>query len=117
MNLFDSANLACVAYAEVDGATGASTACNSGLLTTRVSTGVYHLSLPTGLGQVASKDLIVVQPKVTTAPSTPAGNVTALVNDTDTDTKVVYCGNSVTTQVDCSFSVIVLRTTVPPTTA
>ena len=61
--LFDSAGLAIVAYAQVDGATGQSegttSLANSGVNTTRTSTGMYYVTLPTRTrpGPVAGPDL------------------------------------------------------------
>ena len=43
---FSGANLATVAYADVDGATGASTATNSGVATTVVASGTYVQNIP-----------------------------------------------------------------------
>ena len=115
MNAYSTANLALVAYAEVDGATGASTATNSGVTTTRTSTGVYLVALPSVLTQFSARDLIFVQPKSTAALG--VSNVpSALVNDIPTATKIVYIGDSTTTAVDCSFSIVILRTLVPPPT-
>ena len=117
MNAFSSANLAAVAYAEVDGPTGASTANNSGIVTNRVTTGVYTLVLPTNLTQQGSRDLIFLQAKATgTQSALPASQAFLRVDDNLEATKVVYSGNYLTTRLDCSFSVLILRTVVPPPT-
>jgi len=117
--LFDSAGLAIVAYAQVDGATGSSSStalANSGVSTTRISTGVYNVTLPTGLSQDLSRDMIFVQPKVTTALPTPCAR-SAVVFEPDATTKVVtiYGANLsiVTTALDSDFDVLFLRTILP----
>ena len=109
--LFDSAALAIVAYAEVDGATGASTETNSGLVTTKLGglTGRYAVALPTALAQQANRDLIFVQAK-----STAVGPVMSSVDDSGNATKVVSFGNGSTTAVDTSFSILILRTVITP---
>ena len=119
--LFDSAGLAIVAYAQVDGASGSSTStalANSGVSTTRTSTGVYYVALPTGLTQDLSRDLIFVQTKVTTAlPSPNNGPRTANLFEVDAGKKAVtiYGASPTmsTTAIDSDFDVLVLRTILP----
>jgi len=114
MNAFSSANLAVVAYAEVEGSAGASTATNSGVRTTRIALGRYVVILPTNLSQEAARDLIFVQPKSSKPkPDAELLGVGAVASDTLTTTKTVQISNS-TTCVDCDFSIIIMRTTVPP---
>ena len=118
--LFDSAGLAIVAYAQVDGATGQSegttSLANSGVSTTRTATGVYYVTLPTGLAQDLSRDLIFVQPKVTTALPT-GGARTANVFEVDAASKqVTIFAQSPwlnTTALDSDFDILVLRTILP----
>jgi len=114
MNAFSSANLAVVAYAEVEGSAGASTATNSGVRTTRIALGQYAVVLPTNLAQEQARDLIFVQPKSSDVfPNTKIMGLGALVVDSMATTKIVKISN-VTTCVDCDFSILILRTTVPP---
>jgi hypothetical protein len=111
--LFDSAALAIVAYAHVDGATGASTVTNSGVLTTRYSTGYYYVALQTAMSQANCKDFVIVQPTAFTGMELDTGYPTAsLVIDQQITTKQVLLGSGSTAQ-DCSFSIIILRTTIP----
>ena len=115
--LFDSAALAIVAYAHVDGATGASTVTNSGVTTTKLGgpgTGSYSVALQTAMSQANCKDFVLVQPTAFTGPADggytqPIGS---LVLDSQLTTKTVLLGVGSTT-VDCSFSIIILRTTIP----
>lgn len=122
--LFDSAGLAIVAYAQVDGATGQSAGttafANSGVYTTRTATGVYDVYLPTGLTQDSSRDLIFVQPKTT--PKTTAirlgYRVSADLFEVDATRKQVQTVGiggvvAATTAIDSDFDVLVLRTTLP----
>lgn len=120
--LFDSAGLAIVAYAQVDGATGSSTTtglANSGVSTTRISTGLYQLFLPTGLAQDHSRDLIVVQPKAlptTTAINDGTHPVAFVVENSATVKQVSMwgvAGSWATTSVDSDFDVLILRTVLP----
>jgi hypothetical protein len=120
---FSGSNLATVAYAEVDGATGASTATNSGVATTITASGTYTVVLPTGITQNQARDLIFVQPKTNatdTQPS-PAGLVAkmAVVDDTldATKTIAIFAGDPslpATTRINSSFSILILRTTISP---
>jgi hypothetical protein len=113
--MFDQAKLAVVAYAEVNGNDGSSTRTNSGIVTTKLGTGTYQLSLPVasqnqlGLQQFSDRDLIFVQPLNATAPL----GATA-VNDANQTNKLVFIGNSATTAVDSDFSVLILRTLIVP---
>jgi hypothetical protein len=109
--LFDSAGLAIVAYAEV-AANGTSTVTNSGVTTTKVGTGVYTVTLPPGKTQLASRDLIFVQP-ITSVAFVPTSSS---VDDRDPAVKGVqiYVGSPLTTTADCAFSILILRTIVPP---
>jgi hypothetical protein len=120
--LFDSAGLAIVAYVQVDGTDGSSNStalANSGVTTTKVPghTGDYLIQLSTALGQDPSRDLIFVQPTLSTAIDLvypPA----AIVVDGDDYTKEVLIGtyNAVThgtTALDCDFNVLILRTILP----
>jgi hypothetical protein len=111
------ANLAVVAYAQVEGTTGASTVCNSGLATTRVAAGQYVVVLPTGLTQKTPRDLIFVMPKHLDTSSLLA---MAVVDDSLEATKTIYMFNgdptaaSPTGLQDMSFFILVLRTTIAP---
>lgn len=118
MQNFSQAQLAVVAYAQVSGTDGSSTLCNSGLATTRLGTGTYQLGLPVGsqnqlgLGQLAPTDLVTVTPlSAAIAPTTPL--MVMVVNNTDTNNKLVLFGSSATTAVDSDFSVIIYRSLVP----
>jgi hypothetical protein len=116
---FAGANLATVAYAEVDGAAGASTATNSGVTTTRTASGTYVVVLPTTLGQEVSRDLIFVQPKGNNDGSSFSIPRFATVDDSQTITKTIniWSGNpaaAAATLIDGSFSILILRTTITP---
>ena len=108
--LFDSAALAIVAYAQVDGRTGYSTCTNSGVFTTRVSKGHYFVALQTGQAQRADRNLIFVQPMTTKLGTQPAMSV---VLDGLAATKEIVFGNG-TSAVDTSFGILILRTTIVP---
>jgi hypothetical protein len=120
--LFDSAGLAIVAYAQVAGATGVSTPtaqANSGVSTTRLSTGLYQVFLPTGLAQDASRDLIYVQAKAsptTTAIQLGCAVIPNVVEQDATIKQVKLVGVSgsmATTAIDSDFNFFVLRTILP----
>ncbi len=124
--LFDSAGLAFVAYVQVDGATGSTNPtvtglANSGVTTTRITTGLYQFFLPTGLAQSYTKDLIFVQPKaIPTTTAIRAGQkpvADVLESDSTPFTKTVsFIGVSNTllaTAIDTDFDVLVLRTILP----
>jgi len=122
---FSGSNLATVAYADVDGATGASTLTNSGVTTTLVSSGTYVVLLPTNLTQQVGRDLIFVQPttNATDTQPSPAGLIPkmAVVDDTLAATKTIAIFNGDPTQVaitrlNSSFSLLILRTTITPPT-
>ena len=113
--LFDSAGLAIVAYAQVDGLTGnsenTSGLANSGIYTTRLGPGKYLIQMSTAIGQDPSRDLIFVQP---TTNSTPTLRPSSIVEDADDYNKIVSIGDAIgTTAIDCSFDVLVLRTILP----
>jgi len=110
-SLFDSAGLAIVAYAEVAG-DGTSTSTNSGVTTTRSGLGQYTVTLPANKQQAGSRDLIFVTPKGT-IDSTPYSHK---VDDADpADKKVaIYGGSPLATFADSAFSILILRTIVPP---
>ena len=120
--LFDSAGLAIVAYAQVDGATGNSVStalANSGVSTTRISTGLYQLTLPTALTQDPSRDLIVIQAKsVPTTTAIRAGlkpipDLCELSAQVKQISMIGVSGTLATTAIDSDFNVIVLRTILP----
>ena len=112
--LFDSAALAIVAYAHVDGNTGASTVTNSGVITSRNTTGQYIVALQTAMSQANCKDFVLVQPTAFTGPADSGYivPVASLVIDSQSTTKQINLG-ALSTAVDCSFSIIILRTTIP----
>ena len=114
--LFDSAALAIVAYAHVDGDTGASTVTNSGVLTSKSTTlaGRYTVALQTAMSQANCKDFVLVQPTAFTGPADSGYivPVASLVIDSQSTTKQISLGVG-STAVDCSFSIIILRTTIP----
>ena len=112
--LFDSAALAIVAYAHVDGNTGASTVTNSGVITSRNTTGQYIVALQTAMSQANCKDFVLVQPTAFTGPSDSGyvNPIASLVIDSQSTTKQISLGVG-STAVDCSFSIIILRTTIP----
>lgn len=104
---FSAPNLATVAYAQVESAAGASTAMNSGVTTTRTALGTYVVILPTNLAQPQDRDLIFVQALGTVARAWT-------VDDTLDATKTIFFTNDLTTRVDTSFSILILRTTIAP---
>jgi hypothetical protein len=107
-SLFDSAGLAIVAYAEVL-ADGTSPNTNSGVGTTKTGTGRYAILLPADKTQAASRDLIFVQ-ALGVPNATP---VTSKVEDTTPGVKYIEMTNG-STNADSAFSVLILRTIVPP---
>lgn len=118
---FSGVNLATVAYAEVDGASGASTATNSGVTTTRTASGTYVVVLPTTLAQDVSRDLIFVQPKANNDGTSGAIPRFATLDDSLSITKTVniWSGNpaaAAATLIDGTFTVLILRTTITPPT-
>lgn len=115
---FSAPNLATVAYAEVDGAAGASTTTNSGVTTTRTTLGTYVVILPTNLAQVESSDLIFCQLKES---SDGSGLVAknCVVDDSLSVTKTIYVWSgdpalAAATKIDSSFSILILRSTISP---
>lgn len=110
--LFDSAALAIVAYAHVNGTDGTSTTCTDNLTTSRVSQGVYALTLPTGLGQEIQNDLFIVTPHTTTALPNTGLITNPRVFDISSNLKEVLVGTA-STALDCDFDVLILRTTLP----
>lgn len=115
---FSAPNLATVAYAEVNGSDGNSTACNSGVTTTRTAAGTYVVILPTGMFQAQARDLIFVQPKGPDSALTPKFAVVDDILDA-TKTIAIFGGDpsvAATTRVDANFSILILRTTISPPT-
>lgn len=115
---FSGANLATVAYAEVDGVAGASTVTNSGVSTTRTAAGTYVVILPTGLTQNVGRDLIFVQPKANNDGTSFVAKM-AVVDDSleATKTIAIFSGDptlAASTRIDSSFSILILRTTITP---
>jgi hypothetical protein len=115
--LFDSAGLAIVAYAQVAGGATVSTAvASSGVSTTRISTGLFQVFLPTGLAQSAANDLIFVQPKAnptTTAIQLGDVIVANVVEVNETIKQVSLKGAIGTTAIDSDFDILILRTMLP----
>jgi hypothetical protein len=109
--LFDSAGLAIVAYAEV-ASDGTSTATNSGVVTTKTGSGQYTVTLPANKTQDGARDLIFVTPKgaITSSPLSHS------VDDSSAaDKKVaIYGGQPLATFADSAFSILILRTIIPP---
>jgi hypothetical protein len=115
---FSGANLATVAYAEVEGVAGASTATNSGVATTRTAAGTYVVVLPTGITQGTARDLIFVQPKANNDGTSLVAKM-AVVDDSleATKTIAIFSGDptlAAVTRIDSSFSILILRTTISP---
>jgi hypothetical protein len=106
-SLFDSAGLAIVAYCEV-AADGTSAATNSGVATAKTGTGVYTVTLPSDKTQSADRDLIFVQRRGSAG--TP---VTSEVDDTNAAVKTVRLTDGASL-ADGAFTVLILRTIVPP---
>lgn len=116
--MFSAPNLALVAYAEVHGANGNSTTCNSGVTTTRTALGTYVIVLPTGMFQGQARDVILVQPKGPNGALVPK---MAVVDDILSATKTIAIWNGIPSEVEASrvdsdFSVLILRTTISPPT-
>ena len=110
--LFDSAALAIVAYAQVDGKTGYSTCTNSGVFTKKIGKGRYIVALQTAQAQAADRNLIFVQPMTTKTSAQPASSV---VLDGLAATKEILFSNG-TSAMDTSFGILILRTTIVPAT-
>jgi len=115
--LFDSAGLAIVAYVEVTGSDGTSNNQNSGVTTSRLGPGRYNIILPAGKTQNQYRDLIFVQllGTGTTAIGTQVDDTQLADPVTGTQIKSIYVAGA-SSLVDCDFSVLILRTLVPPPT-
>jgi hypothetical protein len=117
---FSGANLATVAYAEVDGVAGASTVTNSGVTTTRSAAGTYVLVLPTGLTQNTGRDLIFVQAKANNDGTSLVAKMSVVDDSLEaTKTIAIFSGDPTlagSTRIDSSFSILILRTTISPPT-
>ncbi len=119
--LFDSSCLAIVAYAHVDGATGAAVNTTSGIAcadkcaTTRLSLGTYQIMLNTGLGQGFTKDLIIATPMITTAIALNGARSAMSFDVSDLEKRIIIHGAAPgsATCIDSDFDVVVLRTTLP----
>jgi hypothetical protein len=113
-NIFDTAGIAVVAYAEVL-TDGTSPNTNSGVTTARIGTGQYTVTLGANQQQSSARDLIFVTPK------NPVGHNLSVprshaVDDSNVATKVVaiYGGSPILSYMDSDFSVLILRTTIQP---
>jgi hypothetical protein len=104
-SLFDSAGLAIVAYAEV-AADGTSTVNNSGVVTAKTGTGTYTVTLPADKTQVAGRDLILTQANGTGFKATTVSETSAAIKVVET-----YTGSTI---ADGAFTILILRTIVPP---
>jgi hypothetical protein len=99
-------DLALVAYAEVLG-DGTSTLANSGIATTRVSDGVYTLTLPSGLEQVDAAALVFVQGRG----ATPRMHTVEFVSN---GVRTVRFSDGGGSAVDADFSVFIWKSTITP---
>lgn len=104
---FDSANLAITAYVEVL-ADGTSPDNNSGVVTAKTAIGTYTVTLPADKTQVDARDLIFVQVKGSGHPP-----LSAKVEETSAAVKTIRTSDA-STLADAPFSVLILRTIVPP---
>ena len=114
--IFDVAALAVVAYAKVDGHSGASTVTNSGhVKTAKRPGGGYFVSLDPNYTQDPSRDLVLVQATNTKipVPGIPEPFGVPIVVDAQEATKIVIFGNE-TTIMDQSFTIVIFRTTITP---
>lgn len=112
--IFDVAALAVVAYAKVDGHTGASTVTNSGhVKTAKRHGGGYFVSLDPNYTQDPSRDLVLVQATSKTVPTAGPDFGVPIVIDQHQATKIVMFGNE-TTIMDQSFTIVIFRTTITP---
>jgi hypothetical protein len=118
--MFDQAKLAVVAYAQVSGADGLSTLCNSGITTSKVSTGFYALTLPNGalntqtLAQGAASDLVIVTPtKAGTIDPLNDSPQAVLVDNSNATTKYVLIKTDSNGAVNSDFMVVIYRTLTP----
>jgi hypothetical protein len=120
---FSTANLAVVAYAIVS-ADGSSDEINSGVATTRLQPGFYHVILPGGEDMTDTeplqqgqgdprtkyrKDLILVTLIVTS----PGAVYPVAAKDIDEFTKQIVIGSG---EADSDFAVTILRPTIPTPT-
>ena len=115
--LFDSAGLAIVAFMDVasDGSIENGLTSNAGVLTTKLSTGVYRLTLPSqssgpsagpNLAQPIGTDLIFVQ-----CQGVPGNS--AIVDEFSATQKNIVLSNGATL-TDGEFTVLILRTLLSP---
>lgn len=127
---FSAPNLAIVAYAEVDGATGTSSRLNSGIVTSRTpgpfGAGQYLIFLPTNLGQFEARDIIIIQAKNNTGGGGIVAKDFAVENVPDVTPTIksirffdgAVAGGAtpplVSTGIDSSFFILILRTTISP---
>lgn len=111
---FSGANLATVAYAEVEGAAGTSTTQNSGVTTTRTALGTYVVILPTNLSQPQARDLIFITPRLNQDGSGNASKTYVLDDRLDATKTVTFYANDTTTKIDSSFTILIMRTTIAP---
>jgi hypothetical protein len=112
-NTFDSAGLGVVAYAEIIGATGASTNTNSGVTTSRIGTGLYSVTLLANQQQSGSRDLIFVTPKGTIT-AEPYSHKVDDTSSVATKYIAIYGGSPLASYADSDFSLLILRTTITP---
>jgi hypothetical protein len=109
---FSTSKLALVAYALVDGSDASMLESDGFVASSKLSTGVTVLFLSTTLAQdmVSGKchDLLVVTPGTTNGAHNPKG--VAASNVTSTRVTVVLGGENT------DFSILVLRTVLPPAT-
>ena len=120
--LFDSAGLAIVAYVQVNGLDGSSIStalANSGVTTTKIphTHGRYLVALSTALGQDPSRDLIFVQPTLSTAIDLVYPPASTVVKQDDYVNQIILGAfdpsNGNTTALDSDFNVLILRTILP----
>ena len=120
---FSTAGLATVAYALVKGSDGTSREINSGVKTSRISAGLYHVILPgsedmtdteplqQGQGDPKTsyrKDLI----HVSVAGGVPGDVPSPSTFDVDEFTKLI----SMRKQQDADFAIVIMRPTIPTPT-
>lgn len=98
-----SANLGLLGYALVL-SDGTAPSLNSGLAVERLSTGVYQITLPSGLGEPAASCLILAQ---------PLGGIpiTTTVEHVSDRVKIVSTNNRVSGKSNADFYVVIFRTT------
>jgi len=108
--IYDSVGLAIAAYAEVL-ADGTSPNTNSGVVTARVSAGLYTVTLPAAHGIDDARMQAVVTPKgtITGVP------VSCSVDASDPFVKriAIYKGSPLATLADSAFNVLILATVKP----